>query len=192
MILTTGVNFLLNVRLLQQTVSPLPTLNSFRGLNKAGKQEGQGKEKRDCMERAAWQGLQLPQRKQPACANLTGRKPKRTHTGISLPPADLLLVAPRGRGNPSRSQRVTVSADAVLRHPHQPRAQSGGGGKRTWWGRKQQSSPTALVTKEALNSAWCLLYTQNVPFVLTPHIILRSEILKSNENHFRDHLLRQY
>lgn len=40
MILTTGVNFLLNVCLLQQTASPLPTLNSFPGPNKAGRQEG--------------------------------------------------------------------------------------------------------------------------------------------------------
>lgn len=134
---------------------PSPHLTPFVVLTKLGGRKGQGKGKRDCMERAAWQGLQLPQRKQPACANLTGGKPKRTHTGISLPPADLLLVAPRGRGNPSRSQRVTVSADAALRHPHQPRAQSGGGWKRNWWGKKQQSSPTSLVTEGSFKQ--CLM-----------------------------------
>lgn len=109
---------------------PSPHLTPFVVLTKLGGRKGQGKGTRDCTERAAWQGLQLPQRKQPACANLTGAKPKRTHSGISLPPADLLLVAPRGRGNPSRSQRVTVSADAALRHHISPghRAEEGGRG----------------------------------------------------------------
>ena len=104
---------------------------------------GRGKEERRLCGGQPGKGYNVLRGKQPACADLTGRKLKRTHWDL----ASFCRSASggsAGRDQPKQKPEVRVSADASL----SPQAQSKGGGTRG-----SNPVPTLAKLKEALNRA---------------------------------------